>query len=48
MKKDVDMWLGVIFTPQTTNSKEGGAPAVAEASTSHLERARESGVKYAP
>jgi hypothetical protein len=31
-----------------TNSKEGGPPAMVEASTSHLERAREPGVKYAP
>ncbi len=36
------------MTPQTTNSLEGGAPAVAEASTSHLGRAREPEVKEAP
>jgi hypothetical protein len=32
----------------TTKSKAGGEPAMVEASTSHLERAREPGVKYAP
>jgi hypothetical protein len=40
--------LGVIFDSQLTNSKEEGAPAVAEASTSHFARAKELGAKYAP
>jgi hypothetical protein len=31
----------------TNRKKKQGAPAAAEASTSHLERAREPGVKYA-
>jgi hypothetical protein len=35
-------------TPQATNREEGNAPVVAVASTSHVERAREPGVKYAP
>jgi hypothetical protein len=36
------------MTPQDTNRRLGGASAVAEAPTSHFERAREPGVKYAP
>jgi hypothetical protein len=36
------------LTPQATNVKEGGAPSVAEASTSHLESATDSGVDTPP
>ncbi len=41
------MQLGLLFDSQATNKKEESAPAAAEASTSHSERAREPGVKYA-
>ncbi len=42
IKTNVDLQLGVIFDSPDNHSKEGGTPAVTEASTSHLERAKES------